>query len=90
MATLILPSILAKFTQKERKLVVSGNNLRIVLLNLINDYPQLKPYLLDEENKLCSHVSVYLNDKDVRYLEREETPITDSDILKVIPAIAGG
>jgi len=35
-------------------------------------------------------VNVYLNDEDVRYLQKEATAITDSDIISIVPSIAGG
>ncbi|HMH02400.1 MAG TPA: molybdopterin-synthase adenylyltransferase MoeB [Terriglobales bacterium] len=35
-------------------------------------------------------MNIYRNDEDVRYLERDETPVSDGDALSIIPSIAGG
>jgi molybdopterin converting factor small subunit len=35
-------------------------------------------------------VNVYLNDEDVRVLGGLETPVGESDVLNVLPAMAGG
>jgi molybdopterin synthase sulfur carrier subunit len=35
-------------------------------------------------------VNVYLNDEDVRVLQGLETPVSDSDTVVVLPAMAGG
>jgi adenylyltransferase/sulfurtransferase len=33
---------------------------------------------------------VYLNDEDIRYLQKEQTAVRESDTLSIIPSIAGG
>jgi molybdopterin converting factor small subunit len=35
-------------------------------------------------------VNVYVNDEDIRYLEKEETQLRDGDIVSIVPSIAGG
>ena len=35
-------------------------------------------------------MNVYRNDEDVRYLEREGTPLASGDTLSIVPSIAGG
>ncbi len=36
-------------------------------------------------------MNVYLNDEDIRYLDRKENaPVSESDSLSIIPSIAGG
>jgi molybdopterin converting factor small subunit len=33
---------------------------------------------------------VYLNDEDIRYLNKEKTAVSDADTLSIVPSIAGG
>jgi molybdopterin converting factor small subunit len=33
---------------------------------------------------------VYLNDEDIRYLQKENTALNDSDTISIVPSIAGG
>ncbi len=37
-----------------------------------------------------SFVNIYVNDEDIRYLEKENTPIKDGDTISIVPSIAGG
>jgi len=33
---------------------------------------------------------VYVNDEDIRYLAKENTPTKDGDTISIVPSIAGG
>jgi molybdopterin converting factor small subunit len=33
---------------------------------------------------------VYLNDEDIRFLSKENTPTKDGDTISIVPSIAGG
>jgi adenylyltransferase/sulfurtransferase len=35
-------------------------------------------------------VNVYLNDEDIRYLEKETTAVKAGDTISIIPSVAGG
>ena len=53
-------------------------------------HPALKKQIYSDEGKLRSFVNVYLNDEDIRYLEKDKTAVADSDTLSIVPSIAGG
>jgi adenylyltransferase/sulfurtransferase len=61
-----------------------------VLSALTARFPDLKKHLYNDEGKLRSFVNVYLNDEDIRYMNRDATPVTDPDTLSIVPSIAGG
>jgi adenylyltransferase/sulfurtransferase len=50
----------------------------------------LRRHLYNDDGKLRAFVNVYLNDEDVRYLEREATAVQDGDSISIVPSIAGG
>jgi len=52
-------------------------------------YPGFKDMVMTDE-QLHRFVNVYLNDEDVRFLEKLDTGLKDGDILSVLPALAGG
>ena len=58
--------------------------------NLVEVHPELRRHLYTDEGKLRAFVNVYLNDEDVRYLKGLETPVGDSDVISLLPAVAGG
>ena len=61
------------------------------LAELTRTYPGLRKHLFTEEGKLRAFVNLYCNDEDVRYLpEKEQTAVSASDTLSIIPSIAGG
>jgi len=35
-------------------------------------------------------VNVYLNDEDIRFLDKENTRTKDGDTISIVPSIAGG
>ncbi len=46
--------------------------------------------LFTDDGKLRSFVNVYVNDEDIRYLAKENTPTKDGDTISIVPSIAGG
>ena len=35
-------------------------------------------------------MNVYVNDEDIRYLQKDATPLKDGDTVSIVPSIAGG
>jgi adenylyltransferase/sulfurtransferase len=50
----------------------------------------LRRHLYNDEGKLRSFVNVYVNDDDIRYLDKEATALKDGDTVSIVPSIAGG
>jgi len=69
---------------------VSGATVGEALTELTAAHAELKRHLYNDEGKLRSVVNVYLNDEDIRYLSKEQTPLKDGDTLSIVPSIAGG
>ena len=90
MATVHLPTPLRPHAAGAASVQVRARTVQEALDGLIEGHPALKKHLFDETGKLRSFVNVYKNDEDVRYLEKERTPVADSDSLSIIPSIAGG
>lgn len=90
MARILIPTPLRQFAEKNDSVEVSGATAGEVLTGLTTRFPDLKRHLYNEEGKLRSFVNVYLNDEDIRYINKEASPVTDSDTLSIVPSIAGG
>ena len=86
----LIPTPLRPYTDKLDSVDVSGATVGEALAALTTKYEGLKKHLYSEEGKLRSFVNVYLNDEDIRYLQKEATPIKDGDTLSIIPSVAGG
>ncbi|GAA6756226.1 MoaD family protein [Thermus thalpophilus] len=70
-------------------LEVEGRTVGEVLANLVQAYPKLKEELFEGE-ALAERVSVFLDGRDVRYLEGLSTPLAPEATLDLFPPVAGG
>ena len=61
-----------------------------LLTNMTAEYTDLRNHLYTEDGKLRSFVNIYLNDDDIRYLEKEQTPLKPGDTVSIVPSVAGG
>ena len=52
--------------------------------------PGTRSQLFADGGELNRYVNVYLNDEDVRVLDGLETPVSSSDTVVILPAMAGG
>src|SRR5687767_6707343 len=87
---ILIPTPLRPFTGKQDAVEVDGATIGELLSNLTTKYEGLKPHLYNEQGKLRSFVNVYLNDEDIRYLEKEKTAVKAGDTISIIPSVAGG
>jgi molybdopterin converting factor small subunit len=46
--------------------------------------------LVTTDGQLHRFVNVYLNDDDVRYLDKLDTKVQAGDTVSILPAVAGG
>src|SRR5580693_7988906 len=90
MARILIPTPLRQFADKQDTVTLPGRTAGEVLAALTARYPDLKKNLFTDEGKLRSFVNVYLNDEDIRYLNKDKTPVGDADTLSIVPSIAGG
>lgn len=89
MATVRVPPVLRSGTGGAREIQSEGGTVGEVLLNFATRYPSIKEQLF-RDGELQRFVNVYLNDQDVQYLEKMETPVGPNDTLIILPAMAGG
>jgi molybdopterin converting factor small subunit len=89
MANVRLAPVLRSSVGGAKQVSVEGSTLNEVLSNLYQQYPSLKEQIQPTE-ELSKFVNVYVNDQDVRFLNKLETPIGPSDTVTLLPAMAGG
>jgi len=88
--TIHIPTPLRPFTDKQESVEVSGNTVGELLADLTTKHDGLRKHLYTEDGRLRNFVNVYLNDEDIRYLQREQTPVKAGDSLSIVPSVAGG
>lgn len=85
-----IPTPLRQYAGKQPAVEVKGSTVGEALNGLVSEHPDLRRHLYTEEGKLRAFVNVYLNDEDVRYLQKEATAVQDGDNISIVPSIAGG
>jgi molybdopterin/thiamine biosynthesis adenylyltransferase/rhodanese-related sulfurtransferase/molybdopterin converting factor small subunit len=90
MAKILIPTPLRQYAGKQDSVEVAGATVAEVLQALTTQYADLRRHLYNDEGKLRSFVNVYVNDDDIRYLDKEATALKDGDTVSIVPSIAGG
>lgn len=85
-----IPTPLRQYAGKKAAVEVNGGTVAEALNSLVSQHPDLRRHLYTEDGKLRAFVNVYLNDEDIRYLEKEATQVKESDNISIVPSIAGG
>jgi adenylyltransferase/sulfurtransferase len=85
-----IPTPLRQYAGKQPAVEVKGATVGEVLSSLVSQHPDLRRHLYTDEGKLRAFVNVYLNDEDVRYMQKEATAVQDGDHISIVPSIAGG
>jgi molybdopterin converting factor small subunit len=88
--TVIIPTPLRSYANKRESAEVTAKTVGEALGQLTTQFAELRKHLYTEEGKLRSFVNVYVNDEDIRYLSKENTPTKDGDTISIVPSIAGG
>src|ERR1700680_4823343 len=86
----IIPTPLRIYAGKRDSTEVKAGTVGEALGRLTTEFSDLRKHLFTEEGKLRSFVNVYVNDEDIRYLAKENTPTKDGDTISIVPSIAGG
>ena len=90
MAKLVIPTPLRQYADKKDSVEVEASSVGEALEKLTSEYSDLRKHLFTDEGKLRSFVNVYMNDEDIRYLDREATKVGGHDVITIVPSIAGG
>jgi adenylyltransferase/sulfurtransferase len=86
----MIPTPLRVYAGKRDSAEFTAATVGEALGHLTTQFGDLRKHLFTEEGKLRSFVNVYVNDEDIRYLAKENTPTKDGDTISIVPSIAGG
>ena len=85
-----LPTVLRAQAGGAAVVELEGATIGEVLSSLVAAHPGLAGQVVGEDGSLNRFVNVYVNDDDVRYLQKLDTPVADGDEISILPAVAGG
>jgi molybdopterin converting factor small subunit len=87
---ILVPTPLRQYAGKQPAIDVEATTVGEALNALTSTYPDLRKQLYGDDGKLRAFVNLYLNDEDIRYLQKDQTAVKDEDTLSIVPSIAGG
>ena len=85
-----LPTVLRAAAGGQSTVSAEGSTIGEVLADLVRAYPGMAGQVLTDDGALHKFVNVYVNDDDVRYLDKLDTKVADGDEVSILPAVAGG
>jgi sulfur-carrier protein len=86
----MIPTPLRQYANKQQAVEVQAGTVGDALKAVLAEHADLKKHLYNDEGKLRSFVNVYVNDDDIRFAQKEATPVKDGDTISIVPSIAGG
>lgn len=89
MANVRLAPVLRQYANRAKQVSAEGSTLAEVLHDLYQQYPDIKGQIQPDE-ELSRFVNIYVNDQDVRFLQKLDTPVGPGDTVILLPAMAGG
>ena len=87
---ILIPTPLRVYAGKQDVIEVEGRTVGELLTNMTAEYTELRKHLYNEDGRLRAFVAIFLNDDDIRFLEKEATPVKEGDTVSIIPTVAGG
>ncbi len=85
-----LPTVLRPHAAGQSVVEAAVGSVGDIVGELVGRFPGMKGNLLTDSGELQRFVNIYVNDEDIRYLDKSATKVTDGDELTILPAVAGG
>lgn len=67
-----------------------GNSVRLVLEYVFQKQPEIRSYILDDQNRLRQHVAVFVDEKPVRDRDGLSDAVNDDSKVFILQALSGG
>ena len=90
MAKIVIPYPLRAYVEGKAEVEIVGASVGQLLQRLAQLFPRIAPHLFSESGQIRKFILVYLNDEDIRYKGGLDAAVSDDNVIKIIPAIAGG
>jgi molybdopterin synthase sulfur carrier subunit len=85
-----IPTVFRKFTRGDAQVDLEPGTVGELIGQLDSRYPGFRRQVLTDDGSLHRFVNVYLNDEDIRYIQKLDTKATEGDTVSLLPSVAGG
>lgn len=91
MIRVMLTAQLKDYTRGAREVKVdSADDLGTMVTQLDSSFPGIGGRIVDEQGKIRTHVNIFVNSENSRFLQFEKTKLRDGDVVHILPAVSGG
>jgi molybdopterin converting factor small subunit len=88
--TVRIPSPLRQLAGGQRAVEIRARTVAEALRALDAEFPGLVRRICDENGHPHSFLNIFIGDEDIDQRQGLESPLTDGDVLFIVPAEAGG
>lgn len=85
-----IPAVFQKLSAFNPEITIAAEDIQELIDNLERKFPGFKRRLCDEQGRFNKFVNLYVNGKDIRFLDKEKTRLKNGDEVDLVAAIAGG
>jgi molybdopterin synthase sulfur carrier subunit len=82
--------VLREYCGGAAELSIAAPTVRAAFEQLERTQPALYRNICDETGAVRRHLSIFVNDDNVRFLKGVDTTLAAGDIVTVLPAVSGG
>ena len=68
----------------------AGGTVRDLMVAMVDRWPELAEHVYDEDGRLSRRVAIFVDGRNARWLEGEETGIEPGQKVAIFPPVAGG
>jgi molybdopterin converting factor small subunit len=90
MPILSIPTPLRSYVNNQSEVQVSGATVGQVIQSLLAQFPTLRPHLTNSIGELRPFVNLFLGEVNIKDLDGLDTPLRPDEVIRLVPAIAGG
>jgi molybdopterin synthase sulfur carrier subunit len=88
--TVRIPTQLRSLTGGLSEVSVAGGTVAEILKQLDAEHTGFGERIFDEAGTLRRFVNVFVADEDIRFLQNLDTPVSEGQVVSIVPAVAGG
>ena len=85
-----IPTVFRKYTEGESQVKVDPGTIGELIGQLEHRYPGFRGQVLTHDGSLHRFINVYVNDEDIRYIQKLDTRASEGDTVSLLPSVAGG
>lgn len=90
MPNLRVPALLKYYLDNQTETHLEGHTVSAALADLSQKFPKIHSHIFDAKGQVRRHINLFVNADNIRDLQGLGTPVSEEDIIKILPSITGG